>query len=296
MESWRGFLAWFNSIPAVIWSGALGAVLASGISYFGVRSANKSSLERLRDQHKYDRDEAVKQRAHDAQQKEEDRKAAIRREVYTKAAEEVHAVLAAIGGFPVKPLDVSGTSDTDALQTFLKANAKVWLVAEAEGAHLSRELTSQMGELYHKALASAYPLRLALEPVWDINKNLVHADGEVQRTAVKLAELNEQRADLAVLEAAEKSWREANTWVATLKGSRQRIIDSLASQRLAHARTLFEDMQAVQKTIVKLVSSLRKEIYLPADELEFLAQHADMEKRALAMVNRAFGVVDVEKV
>lgn len=296
MELWRGFLVWFNSIPAVIWSGALGAVLASGMSYFGVRSANKSSLERLHAQHEYDRGEAVKQREHDAIQKEEDRKAAIRREVYTKAAEEVHAVLAAIGGFPLKPLDMSGTSDADALQAFLKANAKVWLVAEAEAAHLSRELASQMGELYQKALASAYPLRLAFEPVWDINRKLVHADGEVQRTTVKLAELNEQRADLPIRGAAEKSWKDANSWVAMLKGSRQQIIDSLASQRLAHARAIFEDMQAVQKTIVKLVSSLRKEIHLPADELEFLAQHADMEKRALVMLNRAFGIADAENV
>ncbi|SFI02956.1 hypothetical protein SAMN04515618_10887 [Collimonas sp. OK307] len=295
MGFWNNFLAWFNSIPVVIWSGALGAVIASGISYFGVRSANKSSLARLRAQHDYDRDEAQKQRAHDALQKEEDRKAAIRREVYTKAAEEVHAVLAAIGGFPVKPLDMSGSSDADALQSFLKANAKVWLVAEAEAAHLSRELASQMGELYHKTMASAYPLRLAFEPVWDINRQLVHAEGEVQRIRVKLAELNEQAADSSARQAAQNSWVMANDWVVALKKSRQRTIDSLASERLAHIRATFDDMQVVQKTIVKLVSSLRKEIHLPADELEFLEQHADMEKRALDTINRAFGVVDVEK-
>ena len=81
MESWSDFLAWFDSIPAVIWSGALSAVIASGISYVGVGSANKSRLARLRAQHDDDRGEARKQRTHDALQKEEGRKTAIRREV-----------------------------------------------------------------------------------------------------------------------------------------------------------------------------------------------------------------------
>ncbi|RZK99799.1 MAG: hypothetical protein EOP36_18115, partial [Rubrivivax sp.] len=79
---------WFASIPAVVWSGVIGATIAAGISYFGVRSANKGSLQRLREQHDYDREQANEQRHHDARQKEEDRKAAIRREVYVKAVEE----------------------------------------------------------------------------------------------------------------------------------------------------------------------------------------------------------------
>jgi hypothetical protein len=53
---------------------------------------------------------------------------------------------------------------------------------------------------------------------------------------------------------------------------------------------MFDDMRAVQRTIVKLVSSLRKELQLPPDEEQFLAQLADMERRALAALNRAYGV------
>jgi hypothetical protein len=288
MSWWTSAIGWLNSVPAVIWSGALGAVLAAGISYFGVRSANASSLERLRVQHENDAQEAIKQREHDAKQKEEDRKAAIRREVYTKAVEEVHAVLAAIGGFPLKPLDSTGSSDAEPLQAFLKANAKVWLVAEAEAAHLSRELASLMSELYMKARSSAYPLRVALEPVREINEKLVHADREVQRINLKIAELNEQRAELPHREAAGKSWSEANEWVEVLKAERQRVLVTTNPQRQAHAQAMFKDMAAVQQTIVKLVSSLRKELHLPPNEAEFLAQHADMEKRALAALNLSF--------
>jgi hypothetical protein len=177
---WTSFVAWVNSIPAVIWSGAIGAVLASGISYFGVRSANKSSLDRLHAQHRYDADEATKQRTHDANQNDEDRKAAFRREVYMKAVEEVHAVLAVIGGLPERPLS-KRHKDAEGLQHFLKASAKVWLVAESEAAHLSRELTNLMSELYFKTLQAAQPMRIALEPVWEIDKQLAHAESEVKR-------------------------------------------------------------------------------------------------------------------
>ncbi len=288
MSWWTSAIGWINSVPAVIWSGAIGAVLASVISYFGVRSANASSLERLRVQHENDAREAIKQREHDAKQKEEDRKAAIRREVYTKAVEEVHAVLAAIGGLSTKRLDLTGNSDTKPLQAFLKANAKVWLVAEAEAAHLSRELTNQMSELFLSAHAAAYPSRLALEPIWEIDEKLVHAARELQRIDSKLAQLNEQRAAIPDLEAAGQSWKSAHEWIQNLKSERQRILETTNPQRQAHAQAVFREMKAAQQTLVKLVSSLRKELQLPPNEVAFLLQHADMEKRAIAALNRSF--------
>lgn len=72
----------FDPKYAVIWSGVLGAVIASGISYFGVRSANKTSLDRLKYQLDHDARASREQRQHDATQNNEDRKSAIRREVY----------------------------------------------------------------------------------------------------------------------------------------------------------------------------------------------------------------------
>jgi hypothetical protein len=48
-------------------------------------------------------------------------------------------------------------------------------------------------------------------------------------------------------EAAEKSWREANEWVETLKAEQQRIILATNGQHLLHAQGVFRDMAAVQK-------------------------------------------------
>lgn len=273
---------------ALVWSGMFGAALGGGFSYLGVRSSNISSLERLRVQHSQDSLEAIKQRSHDAKQKEEDRKAAIRREVYTKAAEEIHALLAAIGAISMKPLEVGGAGDADPLQAFLKANAKVWLVADSEAAHLSRDLTAQLGVLYQKALTSAYPLRLSMEPVWRINKQLVHAELEVQRITTKKAELKEENANQPLQEAIAQSLATASNFVGVLTAARQRILESLRPMRMTHSQDIFGEMKVAQQTIVKLVSALRKELHLSPDEDEFLAQHDELEKLAIDMLDRAY--------
>lgn len=282
------FIALFDPKYAVIWSGVFGATIAAVISLIGVKAANKSSLDRLDKQHRNDSEEAVLQRKHDAAQKEDDRKAAIRREVYTNAVEELHAVLGSIGGMPDRPLNL-GTNDADALQLFLKANAKVWLVAESEAAHLARELTSLMSELYLRTLQNSHPIRLAMQPVRELEKDIVRADAEFWRINVKIVELMEQGDGSANLQVLRDSLKNTENWRKALKTEHEQRILRLRPDRLTHAKAMFEEMRAVQRVIVKLVSSLRKELSLPAEEAQFLAQNADMEERVMATLNHAFG-------
>ena len=277
----------FDSKYAVVWSGVLGATIASIISLCGVMAANRSSLDRLDKQHKFDALEATAQRRHDAVQKDEDRKAAIRREVYTKGVEEVHAVLAAIGGMPERPLSKS-SEDVDALQLFLKANAKIWLVAESRAAHLSRDLTSLMSELYLRALRNAVPLRIAMEPVREFERRIIHAESEVQRIETKLAELREQRSSIELQKAAADALTSANDWMKTLRNERHRQVAAMAPGRLKIAAEMFDEMRSVQRVIVQLVCSLREELNLPADEERFLEQLADIERRAMVVLRAAY--------
>lgn len=269
-----------------------GATIAAVISLIGVTAANRSSLDRLDRQHKYDAAAAAAQRSHDAQQKEEDRKAAIRREVYITAVEEAHAVLAVIGGIPERPLSEIAT-DAEGLQLFLKANAKVWLVAESDAALLSRELTSLMSELYMKTLPAAYPLRSAMEPVRSLEREAIHAESEIRRLGTRMAEVKERSGNFQEQESVGQAWAKANEWLKTVKAERDRQLWLIGPARLAHTKTLFQDLRLVQQAIVKLVSALRKELYLQPDEGRFLAQLLDMESRALAALDRAYGIKPV---
>ena len=119
-------------VPWVIWAGLISAVVASGVAAFTAWASGRNSLRLLAKQHARDDAEADRQRKHDAKQKDEERKGTIRREVYLAAVAETHALLGYIGGLPERPLTTD--DDAGAFQSFLKANAKIWLVSDAEAA------------------------------------------------------------------------------------------------------------------------------------------------------------------
>jgi hypothetical protein len=281
--------AWAHGVPPIVWSGVFGATIAALISYFGVRAANKSSLDRLHAQHKFDSAEAVAQRAHDGRQKEEDRKAAIRREVYGKAVEEVHAVLAYIGGLPERPLWKG--NDDEGLQLFLKANAKVWLVAESDAALLSRELASLVSEYFFKALSAARPFREAMEPIRQLEERIKVEKAEDRRIRTKFSEAREASAAAETLETLLASGNNTKELIQLLEGERLRQLAALRPQRYSAFNATAREMQAVQLWIVKLVSSLRRELQLDPAEAAFMAQFDDMHRRAMASVDRAFAPI-----
>lgn len=291
MGYWLMFVGWFHTVPDVIWSAAIGAVLASGISYFGVRSANASSLERLRVQHLNDAAEADKQRAHDAQQKDEDRKAAIRREVYTKAAEDAHALIGAISGFPDRPI-ADRAKDAEPLQAFLRGMSKVWLVAEADAAHRSREFVGDMAELFMESLLQAMPIRMALGPLADLDRKLEHAEKEFARITQWMNELHETNASEQAKTLANESWTRNNNLVDALRKEKDRLLLSVRDQRFAVFKSMWGKMMPAQLKMVSLISALRKELNLPPDEDEFIEQHRDAQRRSWTMICSIYGVKD----
>jgi hypothetical protein len=146
----------FDAKYAALWSGIIGAAVGSLISYFSVRAANKSSLDRLTLQIAADGEKAIAQRRHEAEQKNEDRKAAIRREVYVEAVEEVTKLLGYIGSLPQRDLEQDGQT---ALTPFMQACNKLWLVADSPAASLIRELTVLFMEFFFRAMPRAYDIR-----------------------------------------------------------------------------------------------------------------------------------------
>ena len=181
-------------VPWIIWSGLISAVVASGVVAFTTRASSKNSLRLLAKQHARGGDEeANRQRQHDAKQKDEDRKGAIRREVYARAVEETHALLGYIG--PVgQPLNAG--NDADGFQSFLKTNAKIWLVAGAEAAHLSRDLAGDFAEVFLHEMATFYPIRKATEPVRRRREEIVFAEGAARRLISRLTNAKARNADL----------------------------------------------------------------------------------------------------
>lgn len=119
---------------------------------------------------------------------------------------------------------------------------------------------------------------------------VAHGESELTRIDKRIVELKEQQADNKIFDATVQSWRNTDGWLKALKSDRDGLITLLRPDRFNHAKTLFNEMQPVQRIIVKVVSALRKEIHLLANESQFLEQLADMETRAMAALHRAYGI------
>ena len=78
-------LQFFNGVPAIVWSGLLGASLALG----GVLISNSGNNRRLK-----------VQLQHDAIEKNKDRVTNMRREVYLKAVEDMTVASQHLGNLP----------------------------------------------------------------------------------------------------------------------------------------------------------------------------------------------------
>lgn len=263
-----------NEKFAVVWSGIFGAVIAAAASWLTIRAANSNSLERLKQQHSFDASEAAHQRLHDSAQKHEDRKAAIRREIYVHAVERTQALLGAVAAFPDRPLSAA-ERDSDAVVAFLTVNAKVWLVADPEAAHLSRDLARVMTELHLRALVAALPLRRVLEEVRTLSRRIDDARKDLRRVESRLADLRGEKSAPDARSAAASAVVEANDWLKTLTAERDRQQAAAVPDRVEFFRAITPDIQRANKALVEMVCLLRRELGLPADGERFMAQLDD---------------------
>ena len=282
--------AWLASVPPAVWSGligtSVGAFIAASVSILGVRASNRASLERLREQHRQDKIEADAKRAHDAEQKNEDRKAAIRREIYGQAVEDVHALLAAIGGLADRPV-ADGTRDSDALQAFLKSNAKVWLVADPPAARLTRELASAMAEFFLAALLAAAPSRQAADGVRRIDARIANAESDIRDAELdmrkEVADRNDERMKA---HAATIQWIQQSA--ESMRAERQAAVMAGLPERLGCFEATFDQLSGAQRLLTKLVSALRKELHLDPDEAEFERLLEGMKRQAWDSIHRIY--------
>ncbi len=275
-------------VPWIIWSGLISALVASGVAAFTIRSSSKNSLRLLAKQHEHNDAQANRQREHDAKQKDEDRKATIRREIYVKAVEETHALLGYIGGLPDRPLNAG--NDGDGFQSFLKANAKIWLVANAEAAHLSRELASDFADVFFHEMTTSYPIRVAMEPIRRRREEIVFAEGEARRLSSQFTDAKARNASVEDQTKLADLMVEAQEYVKALELSQQQAMGDTVQIRMQTFQTTFVKLRPVQRALVKLVSALREELNLPRDDGKFMEQLTDMEQRAWKAVNLAYGI------
>ena len=265
---------WFGA-PWAFWSGLIGSGITASVAVVTLVLSNRLNLKRQGEQ-----------LTHDAEQKREDRKLSIRREVYLSAVEEALALLGAIGGLTQRGIDT--TSDSEPLQSFLKATAKIWLVADPVAAHLSRDITTQFSRFFLNSVAASMPARYAMEPVRLREKDIQHWESEAIRFQMQCLDAIGRNAPQEERDRLAELVRTNLTWIEDLKRQKQEATASAMPIVFEAFRATFGELRSVQRGLCKVVSSLRSELDLPPDEEEFLAQLRDMEQEAWKAINKAF--------
>lgn len=272
---------WFSDIPDVVWSGVISAFVAATVALLGVWATNRGSLNRLRKQHAADAAESETQRKHDAFQKTEDRKGLIRREVYTAAVEATHTLIASLARLPERASDAK--DDDEAMQRFLAANSKIWLVANLEGAQLSRQLATEAGEAFVAILRNSHDYRVRMDSVRDLAVDIDFASAEAVRIAQKNMDAKISGESKDAFDRGADAWDEVKEWRRNRWRARASMLEALSEEKRSLALYCLETLKPLQATLVKLVSSLRFELELePAlDIFEALAANQKARMDAL---------------
>lgn len=247
------------SVPTVVWSGVVAAVVSLTGAVAGVVLSNRSSEKRL-----------VDQLRHDAAEKQRDRLAALRREVYLKLFEELSAVgghLGALAGKDPVTENLGGP-----LQTAIAQLGKVQLVGKPQTALFAGELSSLYGEALMR-------LMLAAKPLHDLKIDINIAEAAFQEGIAEARRANQARQsiresgkpDVARMRELQLSFNHAQEAYQAALDEKSTKWDEFNALQPRFMQAVFAELEAIAPAQAKLMDAMRQEIGLPSD-LDFMLE------------------------
>lgn len=234
----------FCSIPINIWSVVLGSIIALG----GVLISNWSHSSRLKVQLK-----------HDAELKAIERKAAMRRDVYLNAAEELVRANSYLGSLP--QIDFTKTNIGDGLQNFFSSSAKLGLVAEEETGKALSELVLAYSGLLFKLLINVVPISEQRNKINIINGHYEEGQTEIKRILAEMNRQNESGApDEHVFNMLNSSFQFQQKRAKELSDERNACWEKVNEYTKKFALLLMDEMKAITVLQAPVMVGIRKEL------------------------------------
>jgi hypothetical protein len=239
-------ITFLHSIPDVVWSG----IVASFLTLSGVLISNWDNTRRLKRQLQHDSDEKAKERT-----------AALRREVYLNAAEELTKASSHLGS--LSRIDLTKADPSEGLKDFFGAAAKLQLVAEPKTALLVNQLVGAYGELVIKLIAALMPLQLARADI-DLNNGFYEkSQAEIDRILAEMTRFNETvQKDQSVFLALQNSYKFRESQAAEY--ARLRAAGLILYNRLTITfnRTLLTDLRHLLELQIPVFIEIRRDLGL----------------------------------
>lgn len=250
------------SLPTVLWSGVVAAIVSLAGAVGGVILSNRSSERRL-----------LTQLRHDAAEKQRDRVAALRKEVYLALFEELSAVSGHLGALAGK--DPVAENLGTPLQGAMSQLGKIQLVGTQQTALLAGELSSLYGE-------SLFRLLLAAKPMHDLTIDINIADkafrdqmAEAQRINQEIRSINESGSpNRDRLRALQTSFSHFQQQYEESSANSSAAWDSFNSLQRPFMDAVFAELKIIGPAQAKLMAAMREEIGLTSDP-EFMLERLE---------------------
>lgn len=262
----------FASIPSVIWSGVVGAALA----LCGVLVSNRSNTARLRIQLE-----------HDAAEKGKERKAALRRDVYQNAIEELVKANVHLTGLP--SLDPAKVNIGEGLQGFFSTAARLQLVAEPKTALLVNTLVGEYGELLIDLMAELMPAHAAQADIQLADRHYAKAQEELARILGEMGRLNESgRPEPAVFQALRRGFDFHQAQSIKFAAERDAAWSRFNSANIVFQRSVLARLRDIAPKQIPVMIELRRDLGLDGDLGELEAQIRQQTQRMQERLNALF--------
>ncbi len=265
-----------NLIPDVVWSG----LIASTITLLGVFLVNVSNNRRLRIQLK-----------HDSNEKERERAADLRRDVFLPAAEELIKAMNFLSGLP--KADLRKINAMEGVQGFFAASAKLHLVADERTAGPVAEFSAAFGQLLMRVIAKIVPLQtiqIDIEILDGLYEKFQADANRVLSERGRMVETgNNDRALFELLGKASEMHQEMATGYAQERAEKWKSYNELMRQFVLFLMT---ELRAVSQLQIPLLVALRRDLGFNTDTGLYLAQ---LEKQHQAMsveMDKVYAVLD----
>lgn len=271
--SWVAFVAWVDSVPAVIWSGAIGAVIA----LLGAVFVNWSNTTRLR-----------MQLAHDGEQKERDRLAALRKDVYLEAPKEAVKALSYLAKLSSRDLATIG--DDEGIAGFAAVAAQISVLSDLETATDVNRLGNAMAMELVRAMRD-------LEEVQDTRVDIGLREDRLRIVTAEIQRIQAEQQNMSEVGDRDPERRSALAfWLEARMEEAEKLRNLLDELRPKHQRLLseynkgfFGRMSQIAAQNVRVMRAIRKEIGLAHDleryEAEMNELAAKLRSESLAMMD-----------
>lgn len=260
-------ITWFASIPDVVWA----AIVASGLTFFGVTLSNRANRKSL-----------LLQLNHAAQEKDKENELQIRKDVYMEAAE---AIAESIKDIQLLPNRIIYTDNLEICNKLLQALAKVHMVGSLDTVKHTIQFMGKFNQSTIPLIPEIHKFAVLKQEIASLVR-----DSEIKVNFMKEINKDFQQRDSNskqnILDIYTKQ-------IDDTEKENEAICDEIKSketeQKNLHTKLLSLCLEAgmyLQKESLNVILSIRKELNLEMDSEKYLSCMEEMFKKYEGFFNQ----------